>query len=110
MLLEGLDSIIVEYNGVIWYFVMEVNCDFFVVLLDVYVFVYDGYCVYVLVYDCKVCMDLLVYQVVDGVFYMNFLVNIECCWEEDIFGYIECFEVYWLDYELELAVCFSCWF
>lgn len=85
----------VKYCGLIYWFVNVKNCDVFKVNLVCYVFQFDGYCVFGVVCGYKVGVDLLVFKVVFGKFYVNYLKFVQCIWNWDVLGFIKQVNVNW---------------
>lgn len=75
-LVKGLSRIIYEWKGVEWCFVIEVNCDKFVVDFECWVFQYGGYCVWVVSQGYIVGIDFKVWIVVGEKFYFNYSLKI----------------------------------
>ncbi|MGB0371161.1 MAG: YHS domain-containing (seleno)protein [Opitutales bacterium] len=77
-----------EYKGVNYIFANEENKATFDANPEAYLPAYNGYCAFGVALGKKFHTDPLVYEIVDGVLYLNLDKDIQGKWSEDIRGHI----------------------
>lgn len=84
-----------DWNGATWHFANAANRDAFAADPHVYAPQYDGYCAYAAAYASKANGDPGVWEIVDGMLYLNVSNRIKRRWQQDIPGYVARADTTW---------------
>ena len=92
---RGLTSITHFWNGVTWLFATEENRDLFAADPEAYAPQFDGYCAFAAALGYKAPGDPAVWEVVDGLLYLNVNEQAKSVWLQDVPGNIAKAEENW---------------
>jgi YHS domain-containing protein len=100
---EGDSDYAHEWMGATWYFASAENRDLFAADPEKYAPQYGGYCAWAVSQGYTAKIDPLAWAVVDDKLYLNYSLDVQKQWQQDVPGNITKADANWPDIRAELA-------
>lgn len=84
-----------EWQGATYYFASAANRDRFSADPEAYAPQYGGYCAYAVSQGYTAPTVAEAWEIVDGKLYLNYSVNVQKRWQQDISGHIRAADIHW---------------
>jgi hypothetical protein len=98
---EGRSGITHEWNGAVWRFATPEHRDLFAADPAKYAPQYGGYCAYAVSKGYTADIDPEAWKIVDGRLYLNFDLEVQKLWEQDVPGHVRRADENWPRLERE---------
>lgn len=85
---EGSSKFTTKWNGATWHFASAENRDKFIASPETYAPQYGGYCAWAVAQGSTASTDPDAWRIVDGKLYLNYSLDVQKQWEQDIPGNI----------------------
>ncbi|MGF1551598.1 MAG: YHS domain-containing (seleno)protein [Paracoccaceae bacterium] len=92
---EGSSAFSHDWNGATWYFASAENRDRFVADPEAFAPQYGGYCAWAVSQGYTASTEPEAWRIVDGKLYLNYNLDVQKTWEQDVPGHIEAANANW---------------
>ena len=92
---EGADAYTADWGGATWHFASAEHRDLFLKSPSAYAPQYGGYCAWAVAHNDTADIDPKAWKIVGGKLYLNYSLDIQKQWEQDVPGHIKLADGYW---------------